>query len=165
VSDDTPIWGAKFSKVRNEIYVLGDQSVKIWNAQSGKPVRVLKNIFSALDNITYIRLDDTHRQIVVGSHLGEIKVYDILSGLMTHQLEGHSKDAGEISFLGYGDGDSTVISVAWDKVIKVHKDEKVDEGLRQGHTATSLRSKGRCHEKDITCADYHHKLGLIATGA
>lgn len=67
--------------------------------------------------------------------------------------------------MGYGDGDSTVISVAWDKYIKVHKDEKVDEGLRQGHTATSLRSKGRCHDKDITCADYHHKLGLIATGA
>jgi len=97
-------------------------------------VRVLKNIFSALDNITYIRLDDTHRQIVVGSHLGEIKVYDILSGLMTHQLEGHSKDAGEISFLGYGDGDSTVISVAWDKVIKVHKaaaNETNNEGFKE----------------------------------
>jgi WD40 repeat protein len=81
---------AEFSKIRNEIYVVGDTSIKIWNAQSGKPVRVLKNIFTS--SITYIRLDDTHRQIVVGSHNGEIKVYDVLSGLMTHQLEGHSKD-------------------------------------------------------------------------
>ena len=28
-----------------------------------------------------------------------------------------------------------------------------------------MRSKGHCHEKDITCADYYHKLGLVATGA
>ena len=29
----------------------------------------------------------------------------------------------------------------------------------------AMRGAARCHEKDITCADYHHKLGLIATGA
>lgn len=46
VSDDTPICTAIFSPIRNEIYVAGEYSIKIWKATSGKPVRVLKNIFT-----------------------------------------------------------------------------------------------------------------------
>ena len=84
---------------------------------------------------------------------------------MTHQLEGHSKDHGEISFIGYGGSDGTIITCAWDRIIKVHRDEKIPEGRRGGGSSTCLRARARCHEKDITCADYHHKLGLIATGA
>lgn len=46
VSDDTPICCAIFSPIRNEIYVAGETSIKIWKGTSGKPVRVLKNIFT-----------------------------------------------------------------------------------------------------------------------
>ena len=120
-----------------------------------------------------MRLDEHHRNIIVGSHTGEIKVYDILSGVMTHQLEGHSKEQGEISFIGFGEGEDTIITTAWDRTIKVHGFEKLAEakgkrsGASSGGGAKSicLRSKVDCHERDITCADYHHNLGLIATGA
>ena len=84
---------------------------------------------------------------------------------MTHQLDGHSKEHGEISFIGYGEEDGTIITTAWDRKIKVYKDEKIAEGRRQGGMTAAMRGAAKCHEKDITCADYHHKLGLIATGA
>jgi len=45
-------------------------------------------------------------------------------------LEGHTKDQGEIAYIGYGKGDDTIITVAWDRKIKVHKDERVAETLQ-----------------------------------
>ena len=35
-------------------------------------------------------LDKEHRKLIVGSHLGAIKVFDLLSGVMINQLEGHN---------------------------------------------------------------------------
>ena len=49
---------------------------------------------------------------------------------MTQELEGHTKDTGEIAYIGYGGEDDTIITVAWDRKIKVHKDERVAETLQ-----------------------------------
>lgn len=40
-SDDNPITCAKFSSIRLEIYVAGDRSIKVWDARTGMPVRVI----------------------------------------------------------------------------------------------------------------------------
>lgn len=96
-SDDNPIICAKYSPVRFEFYIAGEKSVKVWNAKSGKPVRILKNILDS--DITYMEFDESHRKLVVGDHLGHIKVFDLLSGIMVSELESHD---GEISFIGYG---------------------------------------------------------------
>lgn len=34
-------------------------------------------------------LDNDHRKLIVGSHLGKIKVFDLLSGVMINELEPH----------------------------------------------------------------------------
>ena len=65
----------------------GERSIKIWDAKTGKPVRVLKNVFSS--DITTMEFDEHHRKLIIGSHQGELKVYDLLSGIMTHELEPH----------------------------------------------------------------------------
>jgi hypothetical protein len=62
----------------------------------------------------------------VGDHLGHIKVFDLLSGIMTNELEGHDPQDGEISFIGYGDEDNTIITCGWDKLIKIHSDEIIE---------------------------------------
>lgn len=86
-SDDHPILCAKFSPIRFEFYIAGERSIKIWNAKEGKPVRVLKNIFES--DITCMEFDKNHRKLIVGDHLGKIKVFDLLSGVMLHELDGH----------------------------------------------------------------------------
>jgi len=106
-------------------------------------------------------LDKEHRKLIVGSHLGKIKVFDLLSGVCTNNLESHSEENGEISFIGYGEDDLSIITTAWDKTIKIHKDDRDEQ--KKPHDNV-MRAKKLCHKKDIICGDYAHNLGLIATG-
>ncbi len=107
-----------------EIYVAGERSIKVWDARTGKPVRVMKNVLNS--DITCMELDTKHLKIIVGSHQGEVKVFDIVSGVMTLQLDSHDPQEGEISFIGYGGSDHTIVTCGWDRVIKVHLDEVID---------------------------------------
>jgi len=170
-SDDNPILCALYSQKRFEFYIAGERSVNVWNARSGKPTRCFKNCVDS--DITYMALDKDHRKLIIGSHLGQLKVFDCLSGVMINVLEGHnekragkvrqlgSDESAEISFIGYGDDDLTIITTGWDKTIKIHRDDR-DE---QKHAYENvMRAKEMCHRKDIISADYFHQMGLIATG-
>lgn len=159
-SDDNPILCALFSHIRFEFYIAGERSINVWNAKTGKPTRCFKNCFDS--DITYMALDGEHRKLIVGSHLGKMKVFDLLSGVMINLLEGHSEENGEISFIGYGEGDLTIVTTAWDKTIKIHRDDR-DEHKKPSQNV--LREKRSCHKKDIISGDYSHNLGLIATGS
>jgi WD40 repeat protein len=86
-SDDNPILCAIFSDVRFEFYIAGERSVNVWNAKTGKPTRCFRNIFDK--DITCMSLDMEHRKLIVGSHSGEIKIFDLLSGVNISSLEGH----------------------------------------------------------------------------
>jgi len=69
--------------------------------------------------------------------------------------------SGEISFIGYGDDDGTIVTCSWDRTIKIHDDDR-DESKKVSENV--LRARCECHKKDIICGDYSHNLGLIATG-
>lgn len=86
-SDDNPILCALFSPIRFEFYIAGERSVNIWNAINGKPIRCLKNVVEK--DITSMTLDKNHRKLIIGSHDGQLKVFDLLSGVMISLLEGH----------------------------------------------------------------------------
>ena len=159
-SDDHPICCAKFSAKNFEIYVAGERSVKIWDAKTGKPVRVLKNVFPS-GSITTMEFDQNHRKLIIGSNKGELKVYDLLSGIMTHELEPHDGSGGEIAYIGYGGDDHTIVTAGWDRTVKVHMDERLEH---ISLTKKVKRGKVECHSKDLICGDYGHYLGLIATG-
>ena len=79
-SDDNPILSALFSPIRFEFYIAGARSINIWNAINGTPIRCLRNIFDK--DITSMCLDKNHRKLIVGSHDGQLKVFDLLSGVM-----------------------------------------------------------------------------------
>lgn len=130
-SDDNQILCALFSEIRFEFYIAGERSINVWNAKNGKPTRCFKNCFES--DITCMALDKDHRKLIVGSHHGEVKVFDLLSGVMINQLESHGgksknksgvEESAEISFIGYGDEDLTIITTAWDRHIKIHKDDR-----------------------------------------
>lgn len=86
-------------------------------------------------------------------------------------LDPHDPQEGEISYIGYAGDDSTVITAGWDKVIKVHMDEKHEHGLPPAEKGSKvknainvLRGRTNCHHKDIICGDFGAHLDLIATG-
>ena len=39
-----------------------------------------------------MEFDEHHRKLIIGNSLGQIKVFDILSGVMTHELETHGRE-------------------------------------------------------------------------
>jgi len=86
-SDDFPILCALFSHIRFEFYIAGERSINVWDAKTGKPTRCFKNIFES--EITVMALDNDHRKLIVGSHLGKIKVFDLLSGVQINELDPH----------------------------------------------------------------------------
>ena len=45
----------------------------------------MKNVLDS--DITYMELDNHHRKMVIGSHTGEVKVYDLMSGVNTLVLD------------------------------------------------------------------------------
>lgn len=137
-SDDNAITCAKFSDKRLEIYVAGERSIKVWDARSGMPVRTLRNVLDS--DITCMELDTEHRKLIVGSHQGEVKVFDLVSGVNILTLDQHNPYEGEISFIGYAGEDHTVITCGWDKVIKVHMDEKQEHSLGQSNGAVKVKS-------------------------
>jgi WD40 repeat protein len=93
-----------FSDIRFEFYLAGANCVAVWNARTGTPVRVMKNCFES--DITCMALDKEHRKLILGSSRGEIKVFDLLSGVHIRPfLESHSEENGEISFIAYGNED------------------------------------------------------------
>ena len=65
-TDDKTICRAIFSEKRLEIYVAGEKNIKIWDARTGRPIRVIKNVFTT--EITVMVLDEHHRKLIVGSH-------------------------------------------------------------------------------------------------
>ena len=105
--------------------------------------------------------DEHHRKLICGSHQGQLKIFDLQSGVMTQELESHGGDV-EISFIAYGGNDHTIITAGWDRVVKVHMDE-----MDHSRTPSQMvkRGKADCHRKDIICGSYSHNLGLIATGS
>ena len=36
-----------------------------------------------------MEFDKSHRKLIVGDHLGHIKVFDLLSGIMVNELDSH----------------------------------------------------------------------------
>ena len=75
-------------------------------------------------------LDNDHRKLIVGSHLGMIVVFDLMSGVVINELDPHGSGgkseeiSGEVSFIGYGNDDKTIITCAWDRYIKIHYDNR-----------------------------------------
>ena len=71
------------------IYFLLEKTVKVWNARVGRPIRVLSNIVDS--DITAMELDGSHRKILVGDHNGQIKMFDVLSGVELYNFSQHGR--------------------------------------------------------------------------
>ena len=75
-------------------------------------------------------LDEHHRKLIVGSNEGQLKVFDLQSGIMTLELSGHDSAYGMVSFIDYGGEDHTIITCGWDRTIKIHMDEMVQYNFK-----------------------------------
>lgn len=158
LSDDYPIFCAKYSPEELRFYIAGQKTLKVWNALKGRPIRVIDSITTT--EVTAICLDDTNRKVITGDHNGRICMYDALSGI---KLKDYSSHESEVTDLYYVKNDKMLISVSWDRKILIHNDSLVG-GIKEKRKGV-VRSIANAHTNDITCLDYHSVLDLIATGS
>jgi len=129
LTDDNPIFCANYSASWFEFYIGGEWNIRVWNSRIGKPVWEIRNCMTSV--ITYVTFDKDHWKIVVGDHDGNIKMFDILSGICTNQVPSEDRHTEEISFIAYAGDDCNLVTCSWDKSIKIFKDGTQIELLRQ----------------------------------
>ena len=130
--------------------------MKIWDAKTGKPERLFTDSFS--DEITAICFDKTQRRVIAGDGAGDIKIFDSVTGTCVHQLE---RLSDEIVFLQYNPIDKTILVVTRAREIRIYKDfKRTTQGERE-----LVKLIKQAHKKEISAADYHLELNMVATGS
>ena len=71
ISNDTPITYGLFSEKRLEFVIAGINSIKVWDARTGRPVRHFDQITDS--EITCMNFDEDQRQLIIGEANGSVK--------------------------------------------------------------------------------------------
>ena len=158
LSDDSPIFCARYSPQQMQIFIAGQCSIKVWNAISGRPIRIITEIFTS--EITSIILDETDRKVIVGDHNGKILMVDSLSGVVLKEFCSHN---GEVTAMCYVAGDKLLITGSWDKTIMLHNDN-LKGGIKEKKKGV-VRIITNAHSDDILCLSYSYYLDMIASGS
>lgn len=158
LSDDNPIFCARYSPQQLQIFIAGQTSIKVWNAISGRPIRIITDVFES--EITSIILDESDRKIIAGDHNGKIIMVDSLSGVVLKEFSSHS---GEVTAMFYVPSDKLLITCSWDRKLMIHNDN-LKGGIKEKNKGV-VRVVKNAHSDDILCVGYSTMLDLIATGS
>jgi WD40 repeat protein len=156
VADDNPIVFACYNPVTMTILTAAGANLKIWDALTGRLERVDPNVVS--DSVTAVCLDDRNRRVVVGSHTGEIKVYNYSNGAWMKDLKNQKTEVSQLAFCNQR-GEKypkQVISASWDGSLVSHHDKMNCKDSTIRHLND--------HRTDISCLKADVNLGLIAVG-
>ncbi|KPA10419.1 hypothetical protein MHK_009379 [Candidatus Magnetomorum sp. HK-1] len=90
-----------------------DNTVKIWNAETGKLIRSLTGHSSSVRSVSF---SPDGRRIVSGSSDKTVKIWDAETGKLIRSLTGHSSDVWSVSFSPDG---RRIVSGSYDKTVKI----------------------------------------------
>ena len=127
-------------------------TVRIWDGCTGGLLKVYSEVCSSA--VTTMCLDDRQRKFLLGTHSGEVLVFDYINGSYMKTLYRH---ASEVTSVMYCAPYKCVVSTSWDRSVVV-SDELPLEGGKAMKVLTNA------HMSDITAATVSIDLSLIATG-
>jgi len=104
----------------------GDNTVKAWDAESG---RLLRSLEGHTDWVRAVAVSPNGRTIVSGSDDGTVKVWEAESGRLLRSLEGHT---GPVLAVAVSPDGRTIVSGSSDRTVKVWEAES-------GHLLRSLK--------------------------
>lgn len=114
LTDTSPTIGVIFNESALTFTTAAGRSVKLWDAESGRLIRIYRDISRA--EITALCFDGRKRKFITGDHEGRITVFNLANGARMKNLSAH---ASEIVALHSLAGTQRIISSSWDGVIKV----------------------------------------------
>jgi WD40 repeat protein len=105
-----------------------DRTLKLWDAQTGKEIRILKGHSKV---VLCVAFSPDGRRIVSGSWDRTLKLWDAETGEEIKTLKGHSDSVWSVAF---GPDSRRIVSGSWDKTLKIW-DAKTGEEMKilKGH--------------------------------
>jgi WD40 repeat protein len=126
-----------------------DQTVRLWNAQTGRCEKVLQGHST---RVWTVALSPTGQQIASGSGDRTVKLWDVATGQCSHTCEGHGN---RVWALAYSTDGAMLASGGCDRSIKLW-DAQTGDGLR------TLAG----HDNWVLELDFHpHNAQLVSAGA
>jgi WD40 repeat protein len=151
VTDTASVTDALYNPTAGTFYTVSKQSVKAWNAGSGRLFKVLRDI--AKHEITAATISDSGRKLYLGDACGRVAAHELNTGTLLTEFEKHQTD---ISCLAIWPGTNKLFSASWDGVVKVHSDER--------SRAPQLKQEFTNHKDGVTCLSCSPELALLASG-
>jgi len=143
VSEDIPVISAIINTVFLQVITATSKRVRIWDLLTGKLLREYADIVTS--DMTSICLDDRQRKFIIGTHNGDISVFNYSSGALMKRLDPHH---AEVSKLLYLPSQKYVLSVSWDKTIVLHDEVFPEIGVKIREMDNLF-----AHTQDITSVD------------
>jgi len=151
VTDTASITDALYSSDAGVFYTVSRQTVKAWNANTGKLFKVLRDI--AKYEITAATISDSGRKLYLGDARGRVAAHELNNGTLLTQFEAHGTD---ISCVAIWPGTNKLFSASWDGVVKVHSDEC--------SRPPYMKQEFTNHKDGVTCLTCSPELWLLASG-
>jgi len=170
-----------FNNYYKNFYVLTKMDVRVYDGKTGCLIKVFTNLMKTTKGVELLKfcLDDRNRKFYLGDASGLVQAYNASSGVVMKPIgeteitsyEYNSKETKkqfdkmvttdhtkEISGLHFVDSDLNLITASHNSAIIIYDESKPEEAL-------NLRKITGGHSNvPITCLEYGHILGLIATG-
>ena len=158
LSSDSPVLIARYNKTLMSFITATSENVHVWDAK-GKLTRTFRNVSNK--GVTTLCLDDRERKFIVGDFVGNVKVYDYISGVhmksCSYKEFGQKAHLGAVSKVLYVHKYKCFITASWDRAISIHDENEADGGVM-------LRRIDGAHGADITALDYSSHLSMMASG-
>merc|ERR1719482_424395 len=151
VTDTASVTDALYNPTAGTFYTVSKQSVKAWNAGSGRLFKVLRDI--AKHEITAATISDSGRKLYLGDACGRVAAHELNNGTLLTEFEKHRTD---ISCLAIWPDTNKIFSASWDGVVKVHSDEC--------SRAPQMKQEFTNHKDGVTCLTCSPELALLASG-
>lgn len=135
------------------------RDIKVWDVVTGALMRTFEGLTTA--EITSMCFDSRQRKLIVSDQSGAVTVFNYLNGIAMLELPSHES---EVAAIAYNAVDDCVVSVGWDRDLRVYDSQETGEDAPAGATDVGLlRVVKDAHATDITTVEISTDLSLVAT--
>ena len=145
-----------FNEVFNVFITAHMDSIKIWEASTGRLKQVFKSPMK--NEISCVKLERRKRKLFIGDVEGELISINILNGLRMKSFAPHKKYVSALDYFSEG---KKFMSSSWDGTIKIHDDSSnSDTGLQLFEFSHNVPGK----VNGCNYIDFSEELKILACG-
>ena len=145
-----------YNEVFNVFITVHMNSIKIWEASTGKLKKVFKS--PTKNEISCVKLEKRKRKLFIGDVEGELISINILNGYKMKSFSPHQKYVSALNYFSEG---KKFMSSSWDGTIKIHDDSSNnDVGMQLFEFSHNIHGK----VNGCNYIDFNEEFKILACG-